>query len=44
MNNVSKIKDSSKKFPDSFKLLIDTYTIKNNVKFYFLYSFFKTKK
>ena len=35
MNNVSKIKDSSKKFPDSFKLLIDTYTIKNNVKFYF---------
>ena len=35
MNNVSNIKDPSKNFPDSFKLLIDTYTIKNNIRFYF---------
>tara|TARA_B100000963_G_scaffold362043_1_gene402515 strand:- start:4291 stop:5565 length:1275 start_codon:yes stop_codon:yes gene_type:complete len=34
MNIVSKNKDSSKTFPDSFKLLINTYTIKNSVRFY----------
>ena len=40
MNIVSKNKDSSKTFPDSFKLLINTYTIKNSVRFYLFCIFY----
>ena len=34
MNIISKNKNSSKTFPDSFKLLIETYTVKNSIRFY----------
>lgn len=34
MNIISKNKNPSKTFPDSFKLLIETYTVKNNIRFY----------
>ena len=34
MNIISINKNPNKKFPDSFKLLIDTYTVENPVRFY----------